>query len=667
MTVADLSPGSAAQAQAQAPAPAPAPAVAGAPPGWLPPAPPDRRALSDLGTAALAAAVALGAWWARPVPVWAGLALTVVALVFRRPWVLVVAGLVLASALGARSLAGLDPPEPGPFQGVVTLVADPRTTDWGAVVDVRLGTGLGGRRVELRADGGAAGAVGRALAGERLAVRGRLRSPPTDAPWLVPRHVSGRLTVAAAEAHDAGALPWRAANRFRRLLERGASVMGDPGRELYGGFVLGDRSGQSAEVVDDFRAAGLTHLLVVSGSNVAYLLVLLAPLRGRLPLGARWLVTMSVIGAFALLTRFEPSILRASAMAAVAVTTTAAGRPIASVRVLALAVAGLVLVDPLLVRSVGFQLSVAATAGIVVGSGPLAQVLRGPTVLRQALAVTLAAQLAVAPLLAPRFGGVPVVAVPANLVAAPAAGLVTVWGLPAGVAAGLLGSPMGDWVHRPTEAGIGWVAGTARVGAALPLGELDLTDVTLAAGAGGLLVVARRRGWSRPVRVVAVATLVVVLVLPAVALRRPPASSRPGPGLDLHRRGGATVLVATGAASPADALAGLRRAGVRRLDVVVLSEAAPTLVTALHHRWPVRRVLVRDELVEPVTLAVGGLVVRVLPSGPGRADGGGDGVAPGADRPGAVESGTPGEGVGVLVTPVPAPPPGPGRPSVGPG
>ena len=100
--------------------------------------------------------------------------------------------------------------------------------------------------------------------------------------------------------------------------------MDEPGRQLYGGFVLGDQSGQSVEVVDDFRAAGLTHLLVVSGSNVAYLLVLLTPLRGRLPLGARWLVTVGVIGSFALVTRFEPSVLRASAMAALAVSTSLA-------------------------------------------------------------------------------------------------------------------------------------------------------------------------------------------------------------------------------------------------------------------------------------------------------------------------------------------------------
>jgi predicted membrane metal-binding protein len=70
-------------------------------------------------------------------------------------------------------------------------------------------------------------------------------------------------------------------------------------------------------VVDDFRGSGLTHLLVVSGQNLAFVLVLASPVTNRLTWRWRWVVTLGVIGAFALVTRFEPSVLRASAMAAI--------------------------------------------------------------------------------------------------------------------------------------------------------------------------------------------------------------------------------------------------------------------------------------------------------------------------------------------------------------
>ena len=83
---------------------------------------------------------------------------------------------------------------------------------------------------------------------------------------------------------------------------------------------------------------------------------------------------------FALMTRFEPSVLRASAMAALVAGTRTAGLPVSRVRVLCLAVTALLLIDPLLVRSVGFQLSTAATAAIALGAEPIAGALPGPGV-----------------------------------------------------------------------------------------------------------------------------------------------------------------------------------------------------------------------------------------------------------------------------------------------
>jgi ComEC/Rec2-related protein len=562
--------------------------------------------LSDLGVAVLALAVVAGAWWSGPVPVGAGVAAALAALVARWPRLLVVAGFLLAAGLGVRAHAGLAPPEPGRYEGIVTLVSDPKDTPWGARADVRVGS----KRYELQAARGAAGAVGRSLAGERLRVVGRLRPPPDDAPWLRARHVVGRLTVDRAERHDAGAAPFRAANRFRRLLERGAEVMAEPARGLYGGFVLGDDRGQSAEVVDDFRAAGLTHLLVVSGANVAYLLVLARPLTDRLGLWSRWVVTLTVIGSFAVVTRFEPSILRASVMAALAVTAGLAGRPSTSLRTIGLAVSLLVLVDPLLVHAVAFQLSVAASLGIIVLSRPLTAALPGPRWVRDALGVTLAAQLAVAPVLVPRFGGMPVVAIPANVLAVPAAGLVTTWGLPAGVVAGIAGPDLGRWLHLPTSLAIEWVAGTARVAAGLALGELRVAGLVTAVVAGGIAVVAHGRGWPTALTRGGVVVVVAVLLAPAVALRSHPAVQEPLPGVVLHRSGGATVLVVDDTPTPGRLLEALRRVGVRRLDLVVLPTAAPAVVDALRHRWSVGRVIEADGT-SRVALDLGDLTVEV--------------------------------------------------------
>ncbi|QXC61544.1 ComEC/Rec2 family competence protein [Aquihabitans sp. G128] len=569
------------------------PAVAsGLPPA--PAAPP--RQLTDRGAVALAVAVALGAWWSRPLPLLPCAFVVVASLLARRPWLLVLGGLVLASSLGARSMAGLDPVEAGPYEGRVTLLADPTPTPFGTRVDVRVGQ----QRLELQAEGAAAGSVGSALAGERLLVTGRLRPPPPRSPWLVPRHVVGRLAVEHAERVDGGSAPWQAANRFRRLLGRGAEVLPETARSLYGGFVLGDDRDQRPEVVDDFRGAGLTHLLVVSGQNLAFVLVLLSPVTNRLGLRWRWVVTLGVIGAFGVVTRFEPSVLRASAMAALAVSASTAGRPAASLRILALAVSGLLLVDPLLVRSVGFELSVGASAGIAVLAAPIEAHLRGPAWLREALAVTIAAQLGVAPVLVPRFGGVPVVSIVANVLAVPVAGLVTTWGLPAGVVAGLLGPNVARVVHLPTQLAIWWVAAVARVSASLPLGEVGGEGllVIVTAGAVAVRLGRRRPTWHWPRRA-ATAVVLAALLAPAVALRHPPPQQQAA-GLTIVRQQGTTVVVLSGRVSPADAMEALRLAGVRRIDLLQApSEPDPDLLRALRHRWPVTHIQVLEPTDEP--------------------------------------------------------------------
>ncbi|MGI8709565.1 MAG: ComEC/Rec2 family competence protein [Acidimicrobiales bacterium] len=570
------------------------------------PAAPDVRGrpLTDAGAVVLAVAVVLGAWWAHPLPVVVGLALVAAAYVVNRPSILILAGLILASGLGARAMSGLAPPTPATYRGPATLVSDPEPMAFGTRADVRIGH----RRYELWTGGSATGSMARALAGERVVVGGRIGPSRPGSDWLVPRHVVGRFEATRVDPLDGGAGPWRAANRFRRLLGRGAEVLPEPAGSLYGGFVLGDDRGQPPEIVDDFRGSGLTHLLVVSGQNVAFVLVLTRPLTSRLGLTGRWTATVAVIAAFAVITRFEPSVLRASAMAALAATASLAGRPASTMRTLALAVAALVLLDPLLVLSVGFQLSVGASLGIALGAGPIARHIPGPAVLGEALGVTLAAQLGVAPVLVPRFGGLPVVAIVANLLAVPVAGLVTTWGLPAGVVAGLGGPAVAHVVHLPTRAFVAWVATVARVSAGLPFGDIGPLALCVLVGCGLLVAVLGRRcpeakAARRAVSVIAV----TVLALPMVGLARPPPQSHVADGTTLYRAGGGTVLVLDGRVDVGDLMAGLRRAGTGRIDLVI-GRADVDLVNALRHRWPV------GVVVDPATapsnlLLVGGLVV----------------------------------------------------------
>ena len=217
------------------------------------------------------------------------------------------------------------------------------------------------------------------------------------------------------EGWRSGEAPSRVANGLRRILVAGTESMSDRQRALYTGLVIGDDRAQPADLADDFLGAGLTHLLAVSGQNVAFALAMVGPVLRRLRLWPRLFVTLGVIGLFGIMTRFEPSVLRASAMAALAALVVTVGHPTARVRVIALAVVTLLVVDPLLVQAVGFRLSVAAATGIVVLAPSIERVLPGPRVFREALGVTLAAQLGVAPILLSAFGPIPVASLPAKL------------------------------------------------------------------------------------------------------------------------------------------------------------------------------------------------------------------------------------------------------------
>jgi competence protein ComEC len=143
-------------------------------------------------------------------------------------------------------------------------------------------------------------------------------------------------------------------------------------------------------------------------------------------------------------------VLRAIAMAVVALVAGYLGRPTVGVRILLLASAALLLADPFLLHQVGFLLSCAASFGIAVLARPIAARLRGPAWMREVLGVTAAAQIGVAPVLIPVFGSMPLVALPANLVAVPLAAPLTMWGLVAGVAGGLA-RPLSPAIPRLLE------------------------------------------------------------------------------------------------------------------------------------------------------------------------------------------------------------------------
>jgi competence protein ComEC len=181
------------------------------------------------------------------------------------------------------------------------------------------------------------------------------------------------------------------------------------------------------------RVTGLTHLEAVSGENVTIVLgvtIGLARAAGVRRRGRAFLCAATLL-AFVVVARPSPSVLRAAVMGGIALVAMISGRRSSALPALSAAIVVLLIVDPFLARTVGFVLSVVATAALVT-IAPLwtARLERHvPRPLAIAIAVPAAAQLACTPILLLVFGQLTPYAVLANLLAAPAVVPATILGV----------------------------------------------------------------------------------------------------------------------------------------------------------------------------------------------------------------------------------------------
>lgn len=231
--------------------------------------------------------------------------------------------------------------------------------------------------------------------------------------------------------HGVGGGPLVRIARWGRQAVRGtASLLHGQQRALLLGITIGDVSDLDAQVSEDFRRTGLTHLVAVSGANLAIVLVgLLLVLRGvRAPVRAiPWLLGFAAIS-FCAIAAFEPSVVRAGAMALLGLIAFATGAARRALDLLALGTLCACLVDPFLALTFGFQLSVAATFGLVTIARRL-QPLANERPLLVAGGATIGAQLATMPLLALMTGRLSLISLPANLIVGPLVGPATILGM----------------------------------------------------------------------------------------------------------------------------------------------------------------------------------------------------------------------------------------------
>ena len=402
---------------------------------------------------------------------------------------------ISGALLGAHSWHQLEQPQLGPFQGAAKVVEDPQWRNGGVQTVLQLegerfivyAYGLPGRRLSNR------------QAGEVVRVSGdRLRLEANKQYRLSYRHIVGTFAVRdVSESFGNGAVLYLSANNIRAALTRSAAAMPRDEGALFMGLIIGDDREQPATMITAFRNSGLSHLTAVSGQNVAFLLTVLGPLLMRARSSWRLGLTLFVLLWFTVVTRGEPSVLRAAMMAGFVALGSARGHDTPARRMLGLAIIVLIVCDPLLAWSVGFWMSSSATLGLLVITPQLAKIIPGPTWFSAALSTTMGAQLGVMPITAIIFHSAPVIALVTNLLAVPIAGLVMLVGIPLGMLAGILGQISSASVMTacvtalmwPVEIAVRWVWWVAALGERMSLqGSVN----ALGWGIVALLVVSAR-------------------------------------------------------------------------------------------------------------------------------------------------------------------------------
>jgi competence protein ComEC len=364
-------------------------------------------------------------------------------------------------------------------------------------------------RVEtITPEGGAAQRVrGRALVqaprgeayryGDVVRVQGRLETPPefetfSYREYLARQGVYGMVRYASVEVTGGrrGSPIRRALADFReRAYEVIVRLLPDPQAALLAGILLGIESGISPDVQAAFDAVGATHVIAISGSNLVILAGVFRAIAGRLtrdPRGVAAATIGGVIG-YTIFVGGDAAVVRAAVMTTLALVAAETGRQTTGVVSLSFAALLMSAIDPRVLWDVGFQLSFLATLGLILYVDPLQKGLERALervveqdrarqvvgLLSDAVLVSIAAQIATAPLMAARFERFSVVSLPVNILIVPAqTPLMVLGGL--AVLAALVVWPVGQVIAWGSWLFLTWTVGVVRMFAKLPFASAEV-------------------------------------------------------------------------------------------------------------------------------------------------------------------------------------------------
>jgi competence protein ComEC len=472
--------------------------------------------LIGLGVAWIAGLLPVGAWGA---PWWMGgawVAATGAVLVAQRrarPAVIALA-VALAVVAGYR-LDGALAPANIPLAAFLgeqvivtgTVVSEPDPGDLVTGYDIRV------ERLELR-DGRVLERAGMIrvwlhqyvnyLPGDRLRLEGKLEAAPVFdgfdyRAYLARRGIGGTMGFPKAKLLAEGPRTvTRDLTRLRLDLDRSLQrALPEPEASLGAGIAFGRDGGLSREVKEEFNASGLRHLVAVSGANLVMVAALTMAIAVRV-IGRRraWPLAALTVAAYVVIAGFEASVVRAAIMTAVLFAGEVVGRPQSGLPGLAAAIIVMTAIAPGQAVEPGFQLSAAATAGLLTLGPWLRSAFDGlrqwwpaswlPGWLTEVAALSLAATIATTPVTWAHFGAISLVGPLANVVAQPIVALAF-WTSLATAVTGLAWPAAAPWTGAAAYYPLAFIVDLAREAAALPASSANVGSAPISWSVAGVV------------------------------------------------------------------------------------------------------------------------------------------------------------------------------------
>ena len=288
--------------------------------------------------------------------------------------------------------------------------------------------------------------------GARLEVTGDLEIPQNFNDFDYRHYLAQRGILSTMKTDDLQVIATNQGNPLLHVLLRIKEraqitinhLLPEPQAALLSGILLGNEAGLPDELLQDFQDTGMTHIIAISGFNIAIIAGILLVV-GRHLIGVRratW-IALAGIAIYTIFVGAQASVVRAAAMGAlIIIATRIMGRPIFIPTTIFSAALLMTLINPMLLWDIGFQLSFAATLGLALYLGPWSKRLEAglkpylpPDVSRRATRLiadvflaTMAATIMTLPISVYHFGRLSLISPLTNLLILPAQPGIMLWG-----------------------------------------------------------------------------------------------------------------------------------------------------------------------------------------------------------------------------------------------